>query len=625
MKINEIKSPDFIKKLNKKEMIALSKDVNDFILEKVSKNGGHLSANLGVIDLTIALLKVFDARKDIIIFDVGHQCYAYKILTGRADRFDTLRKKNGLSGFQSINESFYDRYEAGHSSTSLSAATGFAIARDLDKKDYNVISIIGDGSLANGLPYEALNHIGTSSNKQIIIINDNQMSISENIGGIHNLLDSIRVAKTYDLVKETTKRGIRIIPLIGNPLYKLLNNIKSGLKRAYVKKGSIFTDLGLEYYGPINGHDFNELIKYLKIAKNEKRSVILHVITKKGCGYPFAENDKEGKYHGIGPFDIETGALLNKSDLPSFSSVISSYVFNYARKDKSIIAITPGMSLGSKLNNFKDKLPEQYIDVGICEEHALILANSLALSNKKPFLFIYSTFLQRGYDEIVHDIARMDKNVTICVDRAGLVPGDGLSHQGIFDIPFLISIPNIIISMPKDCIEANNLIFTALNTPHPFFIRYPKINIKNDNSKAMALKIGSWERLYNSIDGTIISYGDFVNKSINIINELKDNKINLGLINARFIKPVDEEMFSSLMKDNKPIFVYEESLEDGSLGSYLASLSMKYSEFTNKIHIIGIKNEFVGVGSRDELIKDLSLDEKSVVNRIKDILKKNKK
>ena len=619
-KINDIKNPNFIKDLDIHGMIELSKELNSYILKEVSENGGHLSSNLGIIDLTIALLKVFDANKDIIIFDVGHQCYTYKILTGRADKFNTLRKKNGISGFQSINESIYDHYEAGHSSTSLSAATGFAIARDLDKKDFNVISVIGDGSFANGLTYEALNHIGSIPNKQIIILNDNQMSISKNVGAMHNFLDSIRGGKSYNFFKEKTKKGLRIIPL-GKYLYSFLDRCKTALKRLYVKNGSVFNDLGLEYYGPINGHDFNELIKYLNIAKNEKRSVILHVITKKGIGYKPAEDDTVGKFHGIGPFDIKTGEVIKKNNYPSYSEIISSFVYNYAKKDKDIICITPGMCYGSKLDTIKDKLPNQYIDVGINEEHSLIIANTLALSGKKPVLFIYSTFLQRGYDELVHDIGRINKNITICIDRAGIVPGDGVSHQGIFDVPFMLSIPNMIITMPKDSKEANDLILTSLNTNSPFAIRYPKISLKYDFNKGSILDIGSWEELVKGNDITIISYGDFVSRSINISSSLKEKGINASVINARFIKPIDYKLFNKLMDKNKPIFVYEESIDSSSLGAYLSQESMKYPEFNNKIYTFGIPDEYINIGTRDELIKDLNLDEQSVEKKIIEILK----
>ena len=615
-KIEQIKDPKFLKKLNINECEDLAKSIRDFILDKVSKNGGHLSSNLGIVDLTIAMLKVFDVEKDIILFDVGHECYPYKILTGRSERFDTLRKFNGLSGFQSLNESKYDRYEAGHSSTSIGSGLGFAIARDLNKENHHVITVIGDGSISNGLAYEAINHLGDLKTKQIIILNDNQMSISENVGAMHNFLDEIRSGKKYNQVKKNTKKLLSGNKL-GRFFSKILDNTKNNLKKIYLKNGSMFTDLGIEYYGPINGHDYVELLKYLDIAKRETKPVILHVITEKGKGYKLAEEDKIGKFHGIGAFDVETGEVKSKNNLPSYSEIISSYVYNFAKKDKDIICITPGMCYGSKLNIIKEKLPKQFIDVGIAEEHALVLANSLALAGKKSFVFIYSTFLQRGYDQIVHDIARMKTNVTICVDRAGLVPGDGVSHQGVFDIPMLLNVPNVIISMPMDAKEANNLIYTSLNNNGPFVIRYEKINIKYDYSKASLLKIGSWSKIKNGDDATIITYGSFVNKASDIIDEVGKD---FGLVNARFIKPFDSEMFGEIVKLNKPIFVIEESMKIGSLASHLALEIQKYNT-KSRIVSISINDEFLTHASRDELLNMTNLDNESIIKVIKDTLR----
>lgn len=617
--IKNIKNPDFLKKMTNNELETLASDIRKFIIESVSVTGGHLSSNLGIVDLTISIMKVFDYRKDIILFDVGHQAYTYKILTGRGSKFDTLRKTGGLSGFQSISESNFDHYEAGHSSTILSAGLGFAIARDLNKEKYNVITIIGDGSIGNGLSYEALNHIGDSKSKQIIILNDNEMSISKNVGAIHNFLDSIRANKTYNKAKKNTKSILRKIPL-GKYLYRLIDQIKSNLKKIYLKKGSTFNELGIEYYGPINGHDYEEMEKYLNIAKNETRSVLLHVITQKGKGYKYAEEDSIGKYHGISPFDIETGEIKNPNNLPSYSEIISSYVYNFARKDKNIICITPGMAYGSRLEVISKKLPDQFIDVGIAEEHALVLANSLAICKRKPIVFIYSSFLQRGYDQLVHDIARMDSNVLLCIDRCGIIPGDGVSHQGLFDIPFMISIPNMIIACPKDAKEANDLIYTALNTNHPFALRYPKTNIKYDYGKAEKLNIGSWEEIKKGFNGTIISYGDFLNRSVDISNILEKDNISIGVINARFIKPIDKELLNILLGTNQNIYVYEESMKIGSLGSLICEYA-KETDSKSKIYVYGIDDKFVATGSREELIKNEKLDDESISKNIKITLK----
>lgn len=613
--IEQIKNPDFLKELNNAELYELAQKMREFILEKVSQNGGHLSSNLGIVDLTIAMLKVFDANKDIIIFDVGHQSYPYKILTGRAKDFDTLRQNHGLSGFQSMKESSYDHYEAGHSSTSISAGLGFALARDYNHEDYEVISVIGDGSISNGLAYEALNHIGDLKTKQIIILNDNQMSISQNVGAMHNFLDSIRAGRNYQEVKKNTKKVLSVTKF-GKLFANGLDHIKEGLKKLYLRKASIFDDLGIEYYGPINGHDYEELIKYLTIAKNETKPVILHVITQKGKGYSYAEQDHEGKYHGIGRFDLTTGQPLNSSHLPSFSEIVSTYVYNFARKDTKIICITPGMCYGSKLQTIAEKLPKQYIDVGIAEEHALILANALAIQKMKPIVFIYSSFLQRGYDQIVHDIARMNSHVILCIDRAGIIPGDGVSHQGIYDIPMLMSIPNMVICCPSNAKDANDLIYTALNYHGPIAIRYPKINLKYDYSKAQKLKIGAWENLKEGNMGTIISYGDFLNNALIIAQELAKDGIMLKVVNAKFIKPFDQEMFKEIVQEGKNIFVYEESTLIGSLGSILASAIQKY-QTPAKLYMYGIQDEFLAHATREELIAQQNLNVQSITQAIK--------
>lgn len=622
MEIKDIKDPKFLKDMSVEDLKLLSIDMRKYILDSVSKTGGHLSSNLGIVDLTIAMLKVFDIDKDKFLFDVGHECYPYKILTGRAKDFDKLRKKDGLSGFQSMKESKYDHFEAGHSSTSLSTATGMAIARDLDKKNYNIISIVGDGSFSNGLCFEALNQIGSIPNKQIIILNDNDMSISENVGALHNMLDKIRSSKKYEKTKASTKNALKKTKF-GMFIYKIIDGIKSAFKKLYLRKGSMFTDLGIEYYGPINGHDYVELLKYLEIAKNENKSVILHVITEKGKGYPLAEEDKLGKFHGIVAFNKDTGEVINTSNptnLPSFSEIIATDVYNYAKKDDSIICITPGMTYGSKLLTIKDKLPKQFIDVGIAEEHALLVANGLALSGKKPFVFIYSTFLQRGYDEIVHDIARMNSNVTFMIDRSGFVPSDGVSHQGVFDIPMMMSVPNMIITSPKDAREADDMIYTSLSTKGPFAIRFPKKNIKYDYNKARKLPIGSWETLSEGLDLFIITYGDFVNIASSVMDRLNDENIHINVVNARFQKPIDTKLFNAILKTNKPIIIYEESTKLGSLASVLCEV-VEETDYNGKITIMGLNDEYQCTASREELIKLNNLDEESLYNKVKEILK----
>ena len=618
--LKKIKNPDFLKNMNNDELEKLGSEIRNFIVENVSNTGGHLSSNLGITDLTIAMLKVFDVKKDKIIFDVGHQCYPYKILTGRADRFNTLRKYQGLDGFQKMSESNFDHYEAGHSSTSLSVGFGYALARDLDNKKYNVICVIGDGAIANGLAYEALNHIGNSNTRLIIILNDNEMSISQNVGAIHNLLDQIRAGKSYNKTKKNT-RNILYKTKVGSFVGNVLDKTKNNLKMLYTKNGAFFNYLGLEYYGPINGHDYKEMIKYLEIVKNEDKPVILHVITKKGYGYAPAENDKIGLYHGVNPFNISDGSPKKVNNLPSYSEVISSYVFNYAKKDKDIICITPAMTNGSKLEVIKEKLPKQYIDVGINEEHSILLSGALAVSGKKPILFMYSTFLQRGYDEIVHDIARMNQKVIFCIDRAGFVSNDGDTHQGLFDVPFLLDIPNMVVTMPKDAEEANSLLNTALNYNGPFVIRYPKINLKYAFNKPKSYEIGKWEVIGNGEDGVIITYGDFANRAINICERLKNDNINLIIINALFLKPMDEKMLSKILKYYNKVFIYEENFVDSSLGSKILTYSGE-NNFSNEFYLYGVPEKFMFTASREELIKLNGLDEETIYEKIKSVYKK---
>lgn len=615
MEINKINNPKFLKKMKKNELQSLSNDIREFLIDKISKTGGHLSSNLGIVDLTIAIHKVFDAPSDKIIFDVGHQAYTHKILTGRAKQFDKLRQYNGLSGFQKTSESIYDCYEAGHSSTSLSAAVGYAIARDLENKKYNVIAVIGDGSIGNGLAYEALNHIGSMNTKLIVILNDNEMSISKNVGALHNTLDKIRSNYKYNLAKSDTKGIIRKVPYLGKKIESGIILIKESFKKIYMKEGYLFEEFGFTYYGPINGHDYDEMETYLKIAKNTNKPVLLHVITEKGKGYKYAEDDIEGIWHGISPFDKETGKVIKKNDgLKSWSEVISNHLIDIAKNDKKIVAITPAMANGSKLNKFKEIYKDRFIDVGIAEEHALVMANSMNMAGLKPFVSIYSTFLQRGYDEVFQDIARMDNNVVIGIDRAGIVGEDGETHQGIYDIAFLNHIPNMIITAPRNSSEAKGLLKFGFNNKHPYTIRYSRQKIEY-NDEDVKIVDYSWEEIKKGKDAYIVTYGDFCNNAILIAKNLKKDNINVGIINARFIKPIDTKILDRISK--LPIIVYEEASLIGSLGSIICS----YLINTNtKIKCFGIKDNFIKQGKYDIIIKKLGLDVESMTSSIKEFL-----
>lgn len=609
MEIGNIKNPSFLKKMSVFELEELSRNIRNFLIDKISITGGHLSSNLGIVDLTIAIHKVFNAPKDKIIFDVGHQSYTHKILTGRAHEFDKLRQYNGLSGFQKMSESIYDCYEAGHSSTSLSAALGYAIVRDLDKKKHNVVAIIGDGSIGNGLAYEALNHIGSLNTQLIVILNDNEMSISKNVGAIHNTLDKIRSNFKNEKIKK--------VPYLGKKIKSGTKLIKESFKKIYMKEGYLFEEFGFTYYGPINGHDYDEMISYLEMAKKSNRPVLLHVITEKGKGYKYAESDIEGIWHGISPFDKETGIIKSKNDgLISWSEVISNHLIDIAKTNKDIVAITPAMANGSKLNKFKEIYKDRFIDVGIAEEHALVMANSMAIAGKKPFVSIYSTFLQRGYDQVFHDIARMDSNVVIGIDRAGIVGEDGETHQGLYDIAFLNHIPNMIIAAPKNSSEAKGILEFAFNSKHPFAIRYSKQRIEYNN-ESIVISDYSWEEIKKGSDAVIITYGDFVNNAKIIANNLKKDKLNIGIINARFIKPIDTSMLDKIIKAKKPIIVYEEACLIGSLGSMISSYIVNSN---TKIKCFGIKDTFVKQGKYDIIIKKLGLDVDTMTSNIKEFL-----
>ena len=615
--LEKINSPEDVKKLNIEQKKQLAEEMRKYILEIVSENGGHLASNLGVVELTIALHSVFDVPKDKIVWDVGHQTYVHKIITGRREELKTLRKLNGIAGFPKSKESDADCFNTGHSSTSISAALGMARARDIKGGDNSVLAVIGDGALTGGMALEALNDTGWSKTKMTVILNDNEMSISKNVGALHNHFDKIRSKENYENVKSKTKELMNKIPGIGSKLYRAVKNIKSSIKKLYIKDGFIFEELGIDYYGPINGHDFTELELYLNAAKKSKGPVLIHVITEKGKGYKYAENDREGKWHGVGPFDKNTGIILSNDDEKiSWSEVVSDSLIRLMNKD--IVVITPAMETGSKLTKFRQMFPNNFIDTGIAEEHALLLANGLSLEGKIPFVSIYSSFLQRGYDQIIHDIARMNSHVIIGIDRSGIVGADGETHQGVFDITFLLPIPNIIIASPKDSVECTNLIKTAIHTKSPFCIRYSKNRINYIKDKPTEIKVGSWEKITDGDDATLITYGDFVNESLEIIEKLKKDKIMLELVNARFIKPIDEEYFQKIINKKKTIFVYEESMKIGSLGSYLSTIS------EGNIHVFGIEDLFVKQGKREEILKDLELDKDTIYKKMKKIIKKRK-
>lgn len=612
MNIKDIKDPTFLNTMSIKELEKLSDEIRTFLIASLSKTGGHLSSNLGIVELTIALHYMFSSPIDKIIFDVGHQSYVHKILTGRANLFNTLRKTDGLSGFQKLRESNHDVWEAGHSSTALSAAVAMASSRDLSHENFEVIPVIGDAAMVGGPTLEALNHLGSTKSKVIIILNDNQMAIGKSVGGFGNFLGDLRLSKTYNHLKEEY-RHLFSQGTIRSKIFQTTKKMKDFIKRGVIKP-SIFSEFGIEYLGPVDGHDFVELFRALQVAKESTESVVVHIVTTKGKGYPYAETDACGKWHGIAPFDITTGRALvkNKEGDIGWSEYISNHLTKHMAKDQKIVAITPAMIHGSSLENVFEQYPERSFDVGIAEEHAVTFMAGLSLQGKKPFLSIYSSFLQRAYDQINHDIARMNLPCLIAIDRAGLVGADGPTHHGVFDISFLNPIPNLVLFAPKDGPEAAAFINTAFtNYDRPYAFRIPRSTILNiDTSIETKLEIGSWviETNEDTYDVTIICYGDNVDK---VISHFETYNKKIRVINARFIKPMDYLMLDDLLDDSKPLIIYETDLKTGGLGSNIAYYFLQRG-VNKRIYSLGIEDHYTKQGSISDLLQEEKIDMESL-------------
>lgn len=617
MNLTDIKDPKFLKELDINQLNVLAKDIRSFILQTVSKTGGHLSSNLGVVELTIALHYCFNAPEDKILFDVGHQCYTHKILTGRAKQMSSMRSFGGISGFQKRKESVYDCFEAGHSSTSLPIALGMAAARDLNKENYNIIPVIGDGSLANGLSLEALNQIGFQKKRMIIVFNDNNMSITRNVGALSNSLNDLRNSVGYNNAKNAVKNILKHAER-GESIINDIHNIKERIKNSIIDT-NVFGQFGIYYIGPVYGHNFNELIRAFEIAKTKDMPVVVHCITKKGKGYKFCEHDDMGKWHGVGKFDVETGKFESHKadDEMSYSKLISTCVEKQMDKNPDIVTITPAMISGSCLNNIFEKYPERSFDVGIAEDLALDFASGLSLQNKVPFVSIYSSFLQRAYDQLNHDVSRMKLPMVVGIDRCSLVGEDGETHHGTFDISLINTLPNTILCQGKDGQEYANLLETGFKCNKPFFIRYPRGNVKYDviDSKIKSIKIGSWEKIINkkSPKCFVLTYGDNVLK---LKDTIENKNLNFNLINCRFIKPIDEKMLTEIAKANKPIYVYTNDIIKGGLADSIMEYYSK-NNIKAKVKIVGIDDEFVTHGNNDELKKSLKIDIDSFIKSIK--------
>lgn len=607
--LDSMNFPEDVKKLNDNELLDLGEEIREFLIESVSKTGGHLSSNLGVVELTLSLFKTFDIGRDKLIWDVGHQSYIHKILTGRKDGFKNLRKKDGLSGFPKRSESIYDCFQTGHSSTSISAALGMARARDIKKEKHNVIAVIGDGALTGGLAFEALNDIGFRKTKMIIVLNDNQMSIAKNVGGLSIYLNKLRMKPKYNKIKanintELSKsKGGKVV----------LNNmlkIKNGLK-SLVVDSMLFEDMGIKYIGPIDGHNIKLMNEVFSMAKNIDGPVIVHTITKKGKGYEFAEKSPS-KFHGISPFNLENGEVC-KTCCETYSSAFGKALNKIAKEDKDVVAITAAMPDGTGLIEFSKNFPERFFDVGIAEEHAVTLSAGMASSGLKPVFAVYSTFLQRAYDEIIHDVCIQNLPVVFAIDRAGVVGEDGETHQGILDISYLSTMPNMTIVAPKSLKEVEILLRWALNKKTPVAIRYPKGGDKLNNLPVLKeINYGKWEVLNKGENLAIIACGKTVEFAMEALYKLKEKNINPTIINATFIKPVDEEEIKYLAENNFNIITVEDNIKQGGLGSSILNSLNNYN-YKKTIKILAYEDKFIEQASVDIIYKENFLDSDGIV------------
>lgn len=620
MLIEKIKNIDDIKTMSYKDLDILSNETRDMIIDVISKNGGHLASSLGVVELTIALIKSLDLPKDRIIWDVGHQCYAYKILTDRKDKFDTIRKFNGISGFPKINESEYDSFNTGHSSTSISAGLGFCYSRDLKNENYKVVSVIGDGALTGGMAFEALQNVSKLKSNYIIILNDNNMSISKDFGGIRHALLGIRTSYRYRKIKKILKK-IFESNVIGLYIKKFLIWIINIVKQIFVSQGMFFENLDIMYLGPVDGHNIKDLCKFIEKAKKINSPVVIHIKTKKGKGYvPAMENPE--KYHGISPFNVDTGVEHNVSN-KTWTSVFSDKIVSLAKNDNDICCITAAMESGTGLKEFHKEFPNRFFDVGICEQHAVTFASSLALSGLKPIVCIYSTFLQRAFDQILHDVALQNSHVVFMVDRAGLVGDDGETHHGEFDIAYLKMIPNMTILSPINDKDLEEMIeYAIFKLDGPVAIRYPRGEAVTDmNLNIDSIRFNKAVIIDKSKnDLVVLSIGDYISKIHNIYNELKINNKDFNLVNLRFIKPFDKELINDLCEKYNNFYFIEEGIYSGSLTQEIESyISINYKN-KNLYHTV-IDDIFIEQGDINSLHKKYKFDYDSIKSNIMKILK----
>ena len=619
MILDRINKPNDIKNVSPDEYALLAQEIRSFLIKKISEHGGHLGANLGAVELTMALHLSLNLPEDKIIFDVGHQSYTHKVLTGRKDAFDELRKFKGLAGFPKRSESECDSFDTGHSSTSVSAGLGLVSARDLQKKDYTVVSVIGDGALTGGMVYEALNNASRLETNFIIILNDNNMSISENVGGISRYLQSIRTFEGYQDFKVALQKQLLKAPW-GEKMVDRLKRYKSSIKQLFIP-GMFFEDLGITYLGPIDGHDIKTMVRTINEAKKVNHSVLIHVLTKKGRGYAPAERHP-ARFHGTGPFDIETGLPLKNKEKADWTDVFSTVILKAAARNDKVCAITAAMPDGTGLKRFRSLYPDRFFDVGIAEEHAVTFAAGLAAGGMIPVVTVYSSFLQRGYDQIIHDVCIQNLHVVFCLDRAGIVGADGETHQGIFDLSYLSSMPNMTIMAPKNKWELSDMLKFAISSfDGPIAIRYPRGTAYDGLQEfRQRIEAGKGEKLREGDDVAILATGSMVETGDKVRTILEEKNISCSLINARFIKPIDKDMVLSEAKNCRLIVTLEENVQSGGFGEKVLSLinenrcdkRLKCEKVLN----ITIPDKYVEHGNPDVLKQELGIDAPSVAKKV---------
>lgn len=615
MRLEELCQEGCLKTLTLAELGHLASEIRRRLIETTAQSGGHLAPNLGIVELTLALHRVFDFPRDIITWDVGHQAYVHKMLTGRLDKFHTLRQFEGLSGFPKRAESKYDDFGAGHASTSISAACGFALARDLSSEKKEVIAVIGDGAMTGGMVYEALNHVGHLNLNMTVILNDNEMSIDSNVGAISEYLTKVRSDPQYAKVKENLDSLFKRIPTVGNKMADFADKIKDTIKSMLVS-GAFFEELGFKYFGPIDGHNLPDLIQVLENSKSFERPVLIHVQTKKGKGYAPAEL-RPDKFHGTGAFNIPTGEAVKKGTKPSYTSIFAKTLIRMAKEDERLIGITAAMPSGTGIGEFYKAFPKRAFDVGIAEEHATTLAAALALSGKKPVLAIYSTFMQRGFDQLIHDCALQNAPVILALDRAGLVGEDGPTHHGVFDLSYLRMIPNMTIMAPKDENELQHMLYSANRYERLVALRYPRGEGEGVvlDSEFTLLEYGKSEILKEGKDAVILAVGTMASTAMKASEILKVD-LALGVVNVRFIKPFDKALVDTLIEKGTPIITLEDNALIGGFGAAISEY-LHEKGAKNQLLSLGIGDEFVTHGSVKTLYKHIGLDSDSVAEKIR--------